>query len=115
MEMGVFFGLVGTLVGIIIGISAFVRNRDKDIIAEAKQEGAITTQLNIISKGITEIKLEMKEKHNEFNAGLKERDDRLSKVETLATRAHASAKSAHKRLNQHMGLKESDRYDETEE
>ena len=45
------FGGIGTLIGFLISIATFTRNRDKDVRASATEQAIINTKLDTIAGG----------------------------------------------------------------
>ena len=80
--------LVCTILGAIIGIATFSRNRDKDIKKDAKEDAETKAKLDYISRGVDDIKLDNKQRDRE----MLKMNDRLIIVEQ-------SVKSAHKRID----------------
>lgn len=80
--------LLSTLIGVIIGIATFSRNRDKDIKKAAKEDAETKAKLDYISRGVDDIKLDNKQRDREFS----KMNDRITIVEQ-------SVKSAHRRLD----------------
>ena len=80
--------LVCTVVGAIISYATFQRNRGNDIRADTREEAETRTKLDYISKGVDDIRLDIKSTNREV--------DRLK--EQFA-RHDESLKSAHERLD----------------
>lgn len=78
-----------TLLGAVIGFLGYKRNVTKDTRQDAMQQANVTTRLDYISKGIEDIKIDIKAQDRKFENVL----DRLARVEE-------SAKQAHKRINE---------------
>ncbi|OLN21728.1 hypothetical protein BTO30_13405 [Domibacillus antri] len=81
-------GLVCTVVGVLLGILTFGRNRDKDIRQDAADAATIRTKLDHISSGVDSIRVD-------FKATVQRVEDLTERV----TRVEESAKQAHKRLD----------------
>lgn len=79
---------VSTVCAIVFGYLAFVRNRDKDNVDEAKSDATVLTEIGYIKANTDEIKAEQKELRKTNTEFM----ERLVAVE-------ASAKQAHKRLD----------------
>ena len=82
--------LLCTIVGGVLGVLTFSRNKAKDDKHEGQQNGQMLTELGYIKSGIDDIKTEQREQRR-INT---EHATKLAAVE-------ASAKQAHKRLD-HM-------------
>ncbi|OOM69662.1 hypothetical protein [Clostridium sp. BL-8] len=81
-------GIFCTASGAIIGFLGYKRTVTKDIKEESNTQTKLEMQLNYISRGVDDIKLDMKMQDNKINGVI----ERVAKVEE-------SAKSAHKRLD----------------
>jgi hypothetical protein len=84
--------LLCTLVGGVIGIITFSRNKTKDDKSEGRQNGQMLTELGYIKSGIDDIKTEQREQRR-INT---EHATKLAAVE-------ASAKQAHLRIDRIEG------------
>lgn len=84
--------LACSVIGAIVGIATFNNNKQKSIKQETKEESSTQTkvemQLNYISRGIDDIKLDMKMQDKKINDLV----ERVAKLEE-------STKSAHKRID----------------
>ncbi|NLK94739.1 MAG: hypothetical protein GX275_06070 [Clostridiales bacterium] len=80
--------LACTLVGVIISYLTFQKNKDNSIRAETKENAFTVAKLEYISKGVDDIRLDMKAQ-----------DRKVEEVITRVTRVEESAKSAHKRID----------------
>lgn len=92
MEWNIIIGIICTVLGAIVGVASFSRNKSKDEAEEGKQNGTMLTELGYIKANTDEIKAEQKEQrktNTEFVA-------RLTAVE-------ASAKQAHHRIDRLEG------------
>ncbi len=92
MEWNIIIGIICTVLGAIVGVASFSRNKSKDETEEGKQNGTMLTELGYIKANTEEIKAEQKEQrktNTEFVA-------RLTAVE-------ASAKQAHHRIDRLEG------------
>lgn len=92
-----FFGAITTLIGFVLSYFTFQRNRDKDIREKAKGEGMFESQLDIIEKGIKEIRVDMKAN-----------EKRLLKMNEQLIRIDESTKSAHRRIDKLESAKRND-------
>lgn len=84
--------VTGTVVAIICSLTALVRNKKADAGSEGRQDGQILTELGYIKGGIDDVKNEQREQR-------KINTDFVSRL----TAVEASAKQAHKRLDQIEG------------
>lgn len=80
--------LICTVLGALIGIATFSRNRDKDIKKDTKEEAETKAKLDYISKGVDDIRIDFKAQQRD----MQELKERVIKNE-------ASIKSAHKRID----------------
>jgi hypothetical protein len=81
-------GIISAVTGIIIGFLGYKRTATKDIKEESNAQTKLEMQLSYISRGVDDIKLDMKMQDTKINGVI----ERVAKVEE-------SAKSAHKRLD----------------
>lgn len=81
--------LVAGLCGIAFGVAGFLRGKKADDGAEGRQDGQILTELGYIKGGIDDVKNEQREQRK-IN----------TEFVTRLTAVEASAKQAHKRLDQ---------------
>lgn len=79
----------GTVCAIIFGLTALFRTKKTDASSEGRQDGQVLTELGYIKGGIDDVKTE-------------QREQRKTNTEfvTRLTAVEASAKQAHKRLDQ---------------
>jgi hypothetical protein len=84
IELGVLF----TIVGLIISYLGYQLNRQKERKSETHQEAEIKAQLGYISKGVDDIRIDLKANERQMVA-LGER----------VTRVEESSKQAHKRID----------------
>lgn len=82
------FGLIGTLLGIIISYAAFLRNSKRDSNDDGRETGMVLTELGYIKGGIDDLK-----------ADNREQKKTNTEMITRLTAVEASAKQAHKRLD----------------
>lgn len=82
------FGGIGTLIGFLITIATFTRNRDKDVRSGAAEQAIINTKLDTINGGVESLRVDFKVEQKE-RAALSER----------VARVEESASSAHKRID----------------
>ncbi|MEK4522342.1 hypothetical protein MKX96_12010 [Psychrobacillus sp. FSL W7-1493] len=83
--MELFIGMGCTVLGFLVGLLTYSRNRDKDVKAEAARTAVIETKLDTISRGVEVIQREIKalEKQRE---SLSERLTRIEEGNKLANR-----------------------------
>lgn len=81
-------GLICTLLGAIIGIATFSRNRDKDIKKDTKEDAATKAKIDYIATAVDEIRLDNKA-----------RDREMTEFNSRLVRVEESTKSAHKRID----------------
>lgn len=80
--------LACTLLGAILSILTFQRNKGRDIRADTKEEAETKAKLDYISKGVDDIKIDFKVQQRE----MQELKERVIKNEE-------STKSAHRRID----------------
>lgn len=85
-------GLLCTLLGAVLSMVTFSRNKAKDDKSEGRQDGQMLTELGYIKSGIDDIKTEQREQRK-INT---ETATKLAAVE-------ASAKQAHRRIDRIEG------------
>lgn len=93
MGVEAIIGIVVGVGGFIFGLVTFFRNKKSDDASEGRKDGTILTELGYIKSGVDDIKRKQ-EKQDEQNLKFAER---LSSVE-------ASAKQAHKRIDNIEGI-----------
>lgn len=81
-------GVICTVIGAVIGCLGYKRTFTKDIKEESNSQTKLEMQLNYISRGVDDIKLDMKMQDKKINDVI----ERVARVEE-------SAKSAHHRLD----------------
>jgi peptidoglycan hydrolase CwlO-like protein len=92
--LGGILGAVGVVASIILGTIAYRRAHKQDIASDASVEATLKVDINYIKEGIDDIKTEQ---HDMVN--------NLSRLTERVTRVEESVKSAHKRLDQHLGIR----------
>lgn len=85
-EANLIIGIVSAFIGILAGAIGIKRTFKNDIKEESNSQTRFEMQLNYISRGVDDIKLDIKMQDNKINGVI----ERVAKVEE-------SAKSAHKR------------------
>lgn len=88
VDITVLIGLVGTIIGGILGILGYRKKSETDIREEASKQTVVSTKLDYISKGVDDIRLDIKAQEKKVENVI----ERLVKVEE-------STKSAHHRLD----------------
>lgn len=86
--METFIGFGCTVLGLLIGLLAFGRNRDKDVKADAAKTAVIETKLDTISNGVESIRIDLKANEKQMDVLA----ERVARVEE-------SSKHAHKRID----------------
>lgn len=81
-------GVICTVLGALIGFLTFSRNRDKDVKKDATSEAEMKVTLAHISKGVDDIKVDMRSTKDQMNTFAKD-----------LVRVEEATKSAHKRLD----------------
>ncbi len=85
-------GLISTICAILFGYAAFMRNKQKDHEAEGKNNGAVLTEMGYIKSGIDDIKRKQERQEEK-------QEEQYIKITERLTGVEASAKQAHKRLD----------------
>lgn len=80
--------LICTILGVAISYLTFQRNKDNAIRAETKEDAETKAKLDYISKGVDDIRLD-----------IKSQDRKIEDLKERVTRVEESAKQAHKRIN----------------
>jgi predicted RND superfamily exporter protein len=88
VQMQIGISILCALVGLLIGVLTFNRNRDKDVKNDASKSAVIETKLDNINSGVDSIRIDIKA--NEV---------RVAQLSERVTRVEESAKSFHKRLD----------------
>lgn len=86
MQIGI--GVICTLLGVLITVFTFTRNRDRDVKSDASELAVIKTKLDTISLGIEQIRIDIRA--NEM---------RVSDIAEKLIRVEESNKLAHKRID----------------
>jgi hypothetical protein len=87
-KMEAFIGIGCTMLGLLIGLLTFGRNRDKDVKADAAKRAVIETKLDTISNGVELIRMDLKANEKQMDVLA----ERVARVEE-------SSKHAHKRFD----------------
>lgn len=90
--MDVAIGAVSVLFGMLITYLTFLRGRDKEIKTDAAEQAKVSIQLNHISNGVNDIKLDLKTNERQIN-----------QLSEQVARIDEGVKSAHKRINKLEG------------
>lgn len=80
--------LLCTVLGVVISYLTFQRNKDNSIRAETKETALTTAKLDYISKGVDDIRLD-----------IKAQDRKIEDMADKVARLDESTKSAHKRID----------------
>lgn len=80
--------LACTVTGVVISYLTFQRNKNNGIRAETKENAFTVAKLEYISKGVDDIRLD-----------IKAQDRKIEDMVTRVTRVEESTKSAHKRID----------------
>ncbi|MFJ5771183.1 hypothetical protein [Psychrobacillus sp. NPDC093180] len=82
--MEAFIGIGCTVLGLLIGLLTFGRNRDKDVKADAAKTAVMETKLDAITNGVESIRIDLKaiEKQMDMLA------ERVARVEESSMHAH---------------------------
>lgn len=86
--MEIAIGAISVALGMALSYLGFMRNRDKDTITKAKEEAQLDTHLRHISRGVDEIRVDMKTNEKQ-----------MDRMQEQLIRIDESTKSAHKRLD----------------
>ena len=89
IDPSVLIGISCTIFGLVLGILGWRRNSNKDLRADAADNGELRSDIKYIKGGIEDIKVDMRVRDKEIGA-LAER----------VTRVEESAKQAHKRIDE---------------
>lgn len=82
------FGFIGTVAAIVFGYKAYARNKDADAADTGENKGTVLTELGYIKKGIDNIERKQEKQ-----------DERYVEIIGRVTAVEASAKQAHKRID----------------
>lgn len=80
--------LLCTVLGVVISYLTFQRNKDNSIRAETKENAFTSAKLDYISKGVDDIRLD-----------IKAQDRKIEDMADKVARIDESTKSAHKRID----------------
>lgn len=81
-------GLMCSLIGTGIAIATFSRNRDKDIKSDSEKNAIVATKLDYISKGVDDIRLD-----------IRAQDNKIQSLNNEVIEVRQSVKSAHHRID----------------
>jgi len=86
---------LGTLLGIFVGVIGAVRTGKRDIKSETTHSVKMEAKIDNISWGVDAIRLD-----------LKDQGRKIDNMDQRLTRCEESAKSSHKRIDEHLQLTE---------
>lgn len=86
--MEIQIGIVSALIGILITVLTFSRNRDKDVKTDATESAVVRTKLDNINNGVESIRID-----------IKANEKRVADLNERVIRVEESAKQAHKRMD----------------
>ena len=87
-EVNIIIGMASTLIGILVGAIGLKRTFKNDIKEESNSQTKLEMHLNYISRGVDDIRLE-----------LKVQDNKINRLSEKVARLEESLKSAHKRID----------------
>lgn len=87
--MNIEITVICTIVGAILGYMSYQKKTEKDIEDDASQKTVVATKLDYISKGVDDIRLD-----------IKAQDTKISNVIERLIKVEESTKSAHHRLDE---------------
>lgn len=93
--MEAFIGIGCTMLGLLIGLLTFNRNRVKDVKADAAKTAVFETKLDAISNGVESIRIDLKANEKQMDV----LSERVARVEE-------SSKHAHKRFDNFKVIQE---------
>lgn len=88
VDVGILFGIAGTVFGIAMAYLNWRRNSNMDLQLSATGQGELRTDIKYIKQGINDIKSDMRE-----------RDKEIGELSERVTRVEESSKQAHKRID----------------
>lgn len=89
--MNIDLNIISTLISLILGIAGFAAGRLSASKADGKQAGVMLTEMGYLKSGIDDIKAQMRDS-----------DKRYTELNARVVAVEASAKQAHKRLDDHL-------------
>lgn len=92
VDITVLIGMVCTVIGVALGIWKAKKEGEKETIEDATKDTIVTTKLDYISKGVDEIRFD-----------IKVQDKRITDLSERVIKIEESTKSAHHRIS---GLEE---------
>lgn len=90
--MTVEIGVMVAVLSLVIAYMGYVLNKQKDIKNESQQDAQVSTQLQYISKGVDDIRID-----------LKANEKQMAQISERVTRVEESSKQAHHRINKIEG------------
>jgi len=92
--LGGLLGAAGVVVSMVLGISYHRRLKRQDFAADVSTETTLKVDIDYIKRGVDDIKSEQRRMYEDY-----------SRLNERVIRVEESVKSAHKRLDQHLGIK----------
>ena len=86
-------GILCTVLGAVIGVLSYNRNRDKDVKNDASDSAVIRTKLDNINSGVESIRID-----------IKAQEMRVTDLSERVIRVEESTKQAHKRMDKVEGI-----------
>ncbi len=92
--LGGILGAVGVVASIILGTIAYRRSHRQDIASGATAEATLKVDIDYIKRGVDDIKTEQRQMA-----------ENMGRLAERVTRVEESVKSAHGRLDEHLGVR----------
>jgi ABC-type Fe3+-hydroxamate transport system substrate-binding protein len=107
LEANIVMTIILTAIGTGIAVMAFIRNRDKDNIQQARldgeEKGFFGAKLDGIEKSITAVGKEITGLENKLSGKLENVDKTLTELRERVVAVESKASSAHKRIDDWQG------------
>jgi len=88
--------------GIVLSVATFLIGRLSAAKSEGKEAGTVATDLQYIKKSVERIERQLTDDVKRLEGRIDEQSTQMVALGQAAARAHESAKSAHKRLDEHL-------------
>jgi septal ring factor EnvC (AmiA/AmiB activator) len=88
LSIDVQIGIACAILGLLIGLLTFKRERDNEVRSDASESAVIKTKLDNISRGVESIQID-----------IKANEKRVSDLSERVIRVEESSKQAHKRID----------------